>query len=341
MSQKTTSSKKLIFTHGGGRFANQVFNYAHLLALVCEYPQEFDFIHIPFWPYAQLLANGDRDPLCTGQGNSEAYPGFRRLAKIFGNLQVNNDYTFKRLAIWFLYLAHGNVFARFYGCQAILSVPGEWLPGQRIPDFKLSEILPNLRAAQRTCLSGFNLDNWQLVEKHQAQIRDRLQLHPRYIEPAQTFIADLRQRYSLLIGVMVRQGDYRTWAEGRYFFESSQYADWIRQAIDLFPEVAPDLIGFVVASDEPQQPKFFNRQTYFATGIAGAKGHYIESMAELSMCDYLLAPPSTFAMWAGFLGEVPILPLLEAKQVLNSADILHNHLFEWLKAPSSDSLATS
>jgi hypothetical protein len=35
------------------------------------------------------------------------------------------------------------------------------------------------------------------------------------------------------------------------------------------------------------------------------------------------------------------LPLLEAKQVLNLADILQNHLFEWLQAPSSDSLAMS
>ncbi len=43
--------KILIFTHGGGRLANQLMNYAHLLAFREEYKSEFDILNLAFRPY--------------------------------------------------------------------------------------------------------------------------------------------------------------------------------------------------------------------------------------------------------------------------------------------------
>ena len=32
----------------------------------------------------------------------------------------------------------------------------------------------------------------------------------------------------------------------------------------------------------------------------------IEDVYALSQCDYILGPPSTFSMWASFIGDVPL-----------------------------------
>jgi Glycosyl transferase family 11 len=326
--------KTLVFTHGGGRFANQLYNYAHLLAFTCEYPGEFEFIHMAFWQYAELLAISDQDPLCTdGQFcTSQQHPIFRWLARQLTRLGIGNDTTFKRFLIWFLYLWYGHPLSRH---SQTIAIEGDWLIARNIPDFNLCLVATqaDLRSAQTTCFSGFNFCEWQLVLKHWPIIRERLQIHPRYQERGQAFIQPLRHQYSLLIGVMVRQGDYRTWAAGRYFFETSQYADWMTQALRLFPEYAPTEICFVLASDEPQQMSSFpDLSVYFTTGIAGQGGHYIESFVELSLCDYLLTPPSTFSMWAALLGDVPILSLLSAGQQLARSDFAPPYQFELLKA---------
>jgi Glycosyl transferase family 11 len=331
-----SSPKTLVFTHGGGRFANQLYNYAHLLALTYEYPGEFEFIHMAFWQYGELLAISDTDPLCTnGQsGAAERHPHLLRLARWLDRWQVGNDTTIKRLIIWCLYIYYGNPLAHLYNSQAISSCNGDWLLGRQLPKLDLAtmDTIMELRAANNTCFSGFNLCHWSLVVKHWEAIRDRLQIHPRYQQIGHSFITKLRQQHPLLIGVMIRQGDYRTWAAGRYFFEASQYLAWMNQALQLFPEYSAQDIGFVIASDEPQQiESFMGCQAYFTTGMSGQSGQYIESFVELSMCDYIFSPPSTFSMWSALLGNVPILTLFSVKQQLIRADFKPSRDFDLLE----------
>jgi hypothetical protein len=49
--------KLIIFTHGGGRLANQLTNYAHLFAFWTENKEEFDVINLAFGPYSELFEN--------------------------------------------------------------------------------------------------------------------------------------------------------------------------------------------------------------------------------------------------------------------------------------------
>ena len=328
------SPRTIVFTHGGGRFANQLYNYAHLLAFIYEYPGEFEFVHMAFWQYAEFLALGSQDFLCTGgqMATRARHPRLGWLAQQMSWLGINNDTIIKRFCIWLLYLWYGNPLAR--QSQTIANSE-DWLIARQLPAFNLAKrsTWQELCAARTTYFSGFNFCDWQLVTKHWPLIRDRLQIHPQYQELGHTFIDKLRQRHLLLIGVMVRQSDYRTWAGGRYFFETAQYADWLTQASKLFPEHSPTAIGFVLASDEPQDLAAFSGiPVYFTTGMAGQAGHYIESFVELSLCDYLLTPPSTFSMWAALLGDVPLLALLSSEQKLNRSDFLPPQQFELLNA---------
>jgi hypothetical protein len=51
-------------------------------------------------------------------------------------------------------------------------------------------------------------------------------------------------------------------------------------------------------------------------------------MAELSQCDMIMTPPSTFGVWAAFLGDIPILPLCDPSQVVSKQNLLYNNIFD-------------
>jgi hypothetical protein len=69
-------------------------------------------------------------------------------------------------------------------------------------------------------------------------------------------------------------------------------------------------VAFVVAADAPQEEADFRGlSVHFTTGSAGRGGHWFESFAALSRCDFVLSVPSTFAACAAFAGNVPLWPL--------------------------------
>ncbi|MCC5830289.1 MAG: hypothetical protein JJU36_12660, partial [Phycisphaeraceae bacterium] len=115
---------------------------------------------------------------------------------------------------------------------------------------------------------------WPLFEKHQEVIRSYLQPASRFARIADPWIADLRQRHDRLVGLLIRQTDYRVWNAGRYFGTGEQYR---RIAQGIVQRFGPD-VGIVVACDEPQPDGLFDGlPVHFCTGAAGLGGHYVES----------------------------------------------------------------
>ncbi len=42
----------------------------------------------------------------------------------------------------------------------------------------------------------------------------------------------------------------------------------------------------------------------------------------------IMTPPSTFGVWAAFLGDIPILPLCDPSQVVSKQNLLYNNIFD-------------
>ena len=321
----------IIFTHFAGRFANQLFIYAHLMAFLLEHPDDFDFINLSFSPYAYLLENTSEKPICIFPTHHTRWQSFRGLNYLLHLKLTKGSTRIKNNTIRMLY-----AFANLSGVQSFLvgSDPLSNVVGQKKDSLDLAN--PNdiglFYQANTTFLAGWGIKSWELVENHQDKIREGMMFASIYTKIAQEFIQGLRNKYDVLIGVLIRQGDYRTWANGRYYFETEQYINWIKQAKEVFG--VSRKVGFVVASDEEQDfYKFQDLNVYFATGSAVGKGHYIENMAELSLCDLVMTAPSTFSAWSAFLGDIPILPLVEPSQVISENDLLAHHIFDAIKHP--------
>jgi hypothetical protein len=96
----------------------------------------------------------------------------------------------------------------------------------------LYESIP--RCGGVTLLAGWPIRSWPLFEKHQNEIRRFFAVNRAYKDNADSFVARVREQKRLLIGVLMRQDDYRIWNDGKYFFSSEQYADWMMQLTRIF-----------------------------------------------------------------------------------------------------------
>jgi Glycosyl transferase family 11 len=324
--------KTIIFTHGGGRFGNQMYSYAYLLAFTLEY-KNIDFVNMACWEYSDLLEAGRKDFLCTKLLDKKRHTVLRLIYFCCKLLFIKNGSVAKNTIIRALYLYGGNPLAKYYQSQSIL-VEKSWTTERFFVAQHLSKLdLADLQSfdlisnANTTFLSGWDICDWKLVQKHQKEIRTSLQIRSKYLDISRIFIAKQREKYDLLVGVMIRQGDYKTWKNGQYYFTSQQYSDWINGMSEAFK--LHGKVGFVVSSDSPQNLKdFSNENIHFTTGIAGGNGHYIESLSQLSLCDVLVSPPSSFSMWAAFLGDIPFVSLRQVDQVIKAEQLIDNNWFD-------------
>lgn len=324
-------SKKplLIYTHGAGRLGNQLFAYGHFVAFLEEYYGEFDFINLACAPYAPLLEHTANKSQCS-------YPTHHRqlrwLIALTSALKAHSSSGFlsemqTKLLVNCSRLLHG--YGQIVPChQSILALDlyhWSFVAGERRDYLDLGhpETVQALKHHTISVLGGWGIRSWTLFEKHSAAVRAALAIHPQFRTPAQQFVTTLREKYDFLIGVVIRQGDYRTSGKlyQQFLFETQQYVRWMRDALDVFAEKGR--IGFIVASDEVQQPETFtDLPIHFATGRAVGTGHYVENLVELSHCDLIMTPATTFGAWAAFAGNCPILPLIDASQPITAGGVI-------------------
>src|SRR5262249_43828149 len=96
------------------------------------------------------------------------------------------------------------------------------------------EILADLRRHSVSVVCGPKIRCWDLVVKHEDVVRRTLRIRDDIAAKARAYVEHVRERYDFLIGVLVRQTDYRKYANGRFFFPSERYEAWMREALDLF-----------------------------------------------------------------------------------------------------------
>lgn len=137
------------------------------------------------------------------------------------------------------------------------------------------------------------IDFHSIIKKH---YKPASELQNKITEP----IKKLSQS-DVIIGVAIRQGDYRNWKDGRYFIETKTYIRWMIEIKKFFKN---ESVGFFIASDEKQDLSLFSGLNYFFR-----KGHPISNLYSLSLCDYVISVPSSFVGWAHFIGKIPCLTL--------------------------------
>lgn len=317
-----TPAHTVIYTHGGGRLGNQVMRFAHWIAWVRAQAGDVEVLNLSFWPYAGFFAGWRDHPGCV-------YPVRTGRADRLAQWRA-------ALPDWLRDISEKNT-----RWPRIVQAAGRWLPNwqaisldivrEESADLEDPALLARIKARPVTTFCGWRIACWQRVEQQQAELRGLFQPAPEFQQRAAEFIGRLRAQHNVVIGVFIRQSDYREWHEGRFLFSATQYARWMRQLLDLH---AGRQVAFVVASEVRQDPVVFaGLPVHFATGTPNQGGRGFESWVELSLCDFIVSPPSTFSATAAFLGAVPLWPVGSAEQTMAFDQIIKDGMIGAARHP--------
>lgn len=163
-----------------------------------------------------------------------------------------------------------------------------------------------IRDARVIFLKGWYFRNYELVMQHADTIRHHLRPRSEIQQDCESLVQTLRRDVDVLIGVHIRHGDYRTAWGGGLYFPTEKYVAWMGM---MSRQLSGQKVGFLVSSNEAQDVRCFaglnvKFRTPSPSEVPGSAA--VRDLVTLSLCDYLIAPPSTFSGWASFSGSVPI-----------------------------------
>ena len=147
------------------------------------------------------------------------------------------------------------------------------------------------------------IDGWQyrsetiLLDEFFDKIHFLFSPHSSVIQKCENLITELKNKGTIVVGVHIRRGDYDQFMNGRYYFENDTYIQCMKQ---IQRETGKEVYFFISSTETIT----FNDPDISYCQIPQSSN--IEDLYALSLCDYILGPPSTFSMWASFYGKTPL-----------------------------------
>jgi hypothetical protein len=262
----------IVIARKWGLMCNQIFTMSHAIAAALECGTSV--VNPAFKDYAAHFNCLKDDPLCR-------FP-------VRKPISVINTWAARLTRTPGAYLS--DLIPRYHVSTRIArTIPIGWHEECRL-DSELTR-----RYIQTTSL--LFLEGWQF-DKHAATIREFFAPRPELESRAVAAANKARDGCDVLVGVHIRHGDYKTHLNGKYFYETAEYARLMRDVASLFDGRA---VGFLVSSNAKQDASAFQGLMWLPSD-----GHMVVDLYALSKCDYVIGPPSTYSQWASFYGQVPL-----------------------------------
>ena len=154
-------------------------------------------------------------------------------------------------------------------------------------------------------LKGFHFSCGELAFKHRSQICDILRFRKTEVLPIENLINEAKKKYDLLLGVHIRQNDYKSFYDGKFYLTLDQYL----QSVEHFKSLQQpsQRIGVLICSDDSEALQKIE-DTH--PDYLFPKGTIAQDMYALSKCDYIIGPKATtMSTWATFIGESILLQI--------------------------------
>lgn len=152
------------------------------------------------------------------------------------------------------------------------------------------------------------------IRKHSEKIRRIFKPNKIFLDHIDILKEQSFSKYDYIIGVHIRKADYATYFEGRWFYSDDDYLSFIKQT-NLLPSFKNKKLGFLLCSDEKISIKEVKGLNFIYSST-----HFIEDLYALSVCDFIIGPPSTYSSWASFYGKVPLLRLESKNMEIKEKD---------------------
>ncbi len=255
-----------------GQLANRLFHLSKIYAFCLKY--NIPLIYPPFYEYKKLF--------------------MLKTSKNKATLLTGNFLVYKVIQIIYRIL----IKIKFYSSHfhQIIKL-GDFTSKYKIdsPDF-----IKTTESKLFVFLDGWGIDSGNLHISYKQKITELLEPITYHLISAENIINTLRSKTNIIIGIHIRRGDYKTFENGRFYYEFQDYYRIILECVKQFDEKS---IYFIITSNENCEKKFpidKELNLHFSH-----ENEYIDSII-LSLCDYIIGPPSTFTLWASYFSNVPL-----------------------------------
>ena len=270
-----------------GRLGNRIVLFANLMAYAAEHGCRV--INFAFHSYAAYFEATRRDiycryPIAPSQSWLDMIPGVAgaiRKTRMFYHLTRGMSVLNDKLPL--------------FGKRVVTL---RERPGKLVMLLESPEVQAQIEDARVVFVYGYIFRAPAAVQKHAQMLRTYFRPLEPYERISAQAVAPLRQDAEVVVGVHVRQGDYRQWKKGRFFFTISQYANWMRVLAEQFPGKK---VSFLVCSDERR-----HREEFSGLSVGFGPGFPLGDLYALAKCDYIFGPSSSYSQWASFYGNKPL-----------------------------------
>lgn len=196
-------------------------------------------------------------------------------------------------------------------------------PNRLLTVFRISEnervdladpdIRRRLAGSRLVLLQGWLFRDAEALERHADLVRGILTPVPAIVMAADQVVKRVRAEDGVVVGVHIRQGDYRVHLGGRFYYPTEAYVrvmERLRDALD-------GEVRFLITTDSEQDWDAFSHLPY-----ERAKGSSVEDLYTLSACDLIVGPPSSFTLWASFYGRTPLAMITDPEGSLGPDDFV-------------------
>ena len=302
----------IVIAKGVGRLANRLLLFAHFVGAAAEHG--LTVVNPAFGIYAHYFPSTARDLLCR-------FPAGRRVPAVPGSRPVLHRVSTVAAEALYRLQAHGK------------DVGLIRLSRDQHLDLNSDAFLEVVRRHRVVFVQDWFFRNADNVARHRDTICSYFTPWERYLSRSRAVLEPARRRGRFVVGVHVRQTDYQTFKDGRFYFSHAQYRTVMEQAEATFPR---DNVSFLVCSDAPVPPDAFaGLDVYYGDG------EQLVDLYTLAACDRLIGPPSTYNRWASYYGDVPLHQLDDPKETPVPASFRVDSGLQWSREIWTEQVARS
>ncbi len=228
----------LIYSAGRGRLGNQLINFCNLYSI----SQEYDLrVHcLPFYDYTFAFEEIE--------GHDSIQLDCEELSTVWkksiidlwsGRFSDNVIIETIRPAVLHTIARTSKNAQSIIAGDSHLPIP---LLGKHYPEIDFTEetIISKVKDNPISVVSGWNVRAWPIVKKYKQLLVEELQINKDYRDPAMSHLSRLREEHDIIVGVHMRQGDYRTWRNGKFYFDAAYY----NKCMEIIDKIKKRMWGF-------------------------------------------------------------------------------------------------
>lgn len=279
--------KAIILQHNGDELGSQLWNYVSVYAYCLS--RDYECVNPSFFEYNHYFKN-----LKIGNPiirfffsflfiKSKPHRKHDLYIKVMRSLYKTHVYLMRKLKKNQLYAIGRNV---KYGIQYL-------------PPTQDSRKINQLEKKRAIYFDGHLFRNPFGLTQYRTEIVNKFIPNDIIQKSIRSTLVGLRNKYENIIGVHIRQNEFREFKRGKFFVDQGNMRKIIDEFINVH-KINPEKTVFYICSDSPVDESFFEGINY----VLGDTNPAID-LFTLAGCDVILGPDSRFSSFASFYGNIP------------------------------------